>query len=586
MQRAFAILLLTAPAALGAGDSQSLGCGCDPGTGTVMDGDGDGYGATIDCDDADPNVHPSAEEHCDGVDEDCDGEVDEEAVDAVIWMQDLDDDGWGGVKGEESCEPPSGYVAEGGDCHESDPDIHPGATELCCDEVDQDCDGDFDNGCSGDLVLLGETTDAFAGEVLARVGDLDGDGLEDLAVGAPEADSGGVNADGRVYVVYGRSDLESGQELVLLDESSLYWDLGATLGASLAGGMDLDGDGYGDLAIGAPHKAQGADVLGAVYLAYGPVSDTSGDDWGGVTILGRQLDAYWGEAVAGSSDLTGDGLDDLAISAPYHVYDHQAGDAGMVGVFSGPLEGTLVPDDADLLISGTRDLAPLGTLLDAGGDHNGDGQADLLISYDTFDFGGKVMVLDGPAEGNVSITDVGAFVSNCETHALFASSMGWAGDTNGDGYDDFVVGAPTSEAGKVYLFHGPWDSPATCDDADGIVSGTAEDGEFGSAIAADLDVDGDGHPDLAVSAASGVREPCDYETNAVFLWSGPIEGAMEDSSADRVFVGDGTLANLGFTLAGVDLTGDGRDELAMGAPGTNVFNLDEGAVWIALGSEL
>ncbi len=100
-----------------------------------------------DCDDADPDVHPDAEEACDEVDNDCDGVVDGgDAVDATSWYQDADGDGWGdeGIM-ELACEGSSAMVRQAGDCDDDDPQVNPEAEEIC-DGVDQDCDGDTDEG--------------------------------------------------------------------------------------------------------------------------------------------------------------------------------------------------------------------------------------------------------------------------------------------------------------------------------------------------------------------------------------------------------------------------------------------------------
>ena len=107
----------------------------------TQDLDGDGYGDGSDCDDADPDVHPDADELCNGVDDDCDGEVDEDAVDAPAWALDADGDGYGRADAVVyDCRPPTGYVEDATDCDDGDDDIYPGAEEHC-DGVDEDCDG-------------------------------------------------------------------------------------------------------------------------------------------------------------------------------------------------------------------------------------------------------------------------------------------------------------------------------------------------------------------------------------------------------------------------------------------------------------
>ena len=109
----------------------------------VADEDGDGALADADCDDNDASRYPGAAELCDGVDQDCDGEVDEEATDAGIWYEDADSDGYGDdLHTLSACEAPPGYAAAGGDCDDRDPLYHPNADEAdCTDPADYNCDG-------------------------------------------------------------------------------------------------------------------------------------------------------------------------------------------------------------------------------------------------------------------------------------------------------------------------------------------------------------------------------------------------------------------------------------------------------------
>jgi hypothetical protein len=576
-------LLLLVPALAGAAADPGLGCGCDPGAGTVFDEDGDGAGTTLDCDDNDPQVFPGADEHCDGVDEDCDGEVDEESVDALTWYEDLDGDGWGGEGTTEACELPSGYAEASGDCDDDDPTIHPGAVEQCCDEVDQDCDGALDNACSGDLVVLGETSHAEVGWVLAPAGDPDGDGFEDLLIGAPEATPVLDGAQGKVYLFSGRADLEPGQEILLQEEALLFQGLREGLGASLAGLGDLNGDGYDDVAMGAPEASAGGYSTGAVVIAYGPVSAGASDGWNQGVIRGEQSGAMLGWSVAGVGDVTGDGALDIAIGSPY--FDRVDVDDGIISVFSGHVEGEQSATQASLVVAGDVHTEQVGSTVAGAGDHDGDGLDDLLFRHRQGSWGG-VGVLNGPRQGTVSAYDIDAFISECDHNGDFGTALTWAGDTDADGYDDFLVGASMEQEGMAYLVRGPLLTSGTCELAAATLVGTVADGRFAYALEAGFDADADGHPDLAIGAPQAQIEPCSLHVGAAYLWHGPVEGTLNDSSADRTFLGVDVNVHLGAGLAAMDLDGDGLDDLAVGAPGTDVFNREEGAVWITLGSGL
>ncbi|MBI5499292.1 MAG: right-handed parallel beta-helix repeat-containing protein, partial [Deltaproteobacteria bacterium] len=118
---------------------------CGGGTGgEAVDEDQDGFAAEEDCNDNDATVHPGADELCNGVDDDCDGTEDEDAVDAATWHADEDSDGYGDPDAtRQACEQSSGTVADSTDCDDADADVHPGADELC-NRADDDCDGTED----------------------------------------------------------------------------------------------------------------------------------------------------------------------------------------------------------------------------------------------------------------------------------------------------------------------------------------------------------------------------------------------------------------------------------------------------------
>ena len=154
----------------GFGDPASATTACEAPVGSVAD--------ATDCDDAAADVSPAGEERCDGVDQDCDGAIDEEALDPAIWYDDLDGDGFGDALASTlACDAPPGAVGDPTDCDDTRADVSPAAAETC-DGVDQDCDGEVDEGTS---------------ELGAWYPDADGDGFGDgLSTGilACEAPSG------------------------------------------------------------------------------------------------------------------------------------------------------------------------------------------------------------------------------------------------------------------------------------------------------------------------------------------------------------------------------------------------------------
>jgi hypothetical protein len=181
----------------------------------VPDADGDASPDEVDCDDTDPEIHPEADETCDGVDNDCDGDVDEDdAVDARTWYPDTDGDGQGDPDGPTTtaCETPSGYSANAIDCDDTDPTVFHGAEETAYDGIDQDCDDadltDVDeDGFDSTAVAGGDDCDdedpavnPAATETWYDGVDADCDGADDFDAdgdGDPHSQHGGTDCDDR-----------------------------------------------------------------------------------------------------------------------------------------------------------------------------------------------------------------------------------------------------------------------------------------------------------------------------------------------------------------------------------------------------
>ncbi len=162
------------------------GCGAEE----KNDGDGDGYFAPEDCNDRDPNIRPNVGEDCDGVDNNCDGQVDEAgAFYAPYWYPDDDGDEYGDLERVvQDCVQPDGYVAEGGDCDDSTEIINPGLPERC-NEIDDDCDGVVDEEASAaDTWFADEDGDGLGDEASTAVACFQPDGYVDVSGDCDDTD--------------------------------------------------------------------------------------------------------------------------------------------------------------------------------------------------------------------------------------------------------------------------------------------------------------------------------------------------------------------------------------------------------------
>jgi hypothetical protein len=558
------------------------------------DDDGDGYTADVDCDDADPLIHPDAPEVCDGINNDCDAAIDEsDATDATSWYMDSDGDGFGAQDvSTRSCERPPGFVADGTDCDDDFATSHPGAEEICNDRTDNDCDGDpSDCVLSGTMSLsealriTGVTGGDGAGGVLAG-GDVSGDGQDDLIVGVPAANTDDSDA-GVVFVLHGPLTAGSLSAAPATLTGNSRSDAAGTALASLG---DVSGDGRDDLLISAPGDDEARIDAGSVYLVLGPVSgEAMLSDVADAVLYGQGTYDRAGEALASPGDVTGDGATDLAIASTRYGsgdYTYQ-GAVYVVGADDALAAGQTDLSKAAARILGVSRYDRIGSAL-SGGDVDGDGTADLLIgaySAPQNDGIGQVSVFLGPVAGELSAADADATLAGVDDDDNAGFSLS-AGDIDGDGYVDLCIGAPLAdgdeeESGVVYVVLG---APGSADlsAADAILTGVGDGDEAGAAVACDGDLNGDGTPDILVGAPG--ESTAGADSGASYLLYGPVSGTASLSSADLVIIGSESRQGSGSALTlALDADGDSFDDALIGAPEDNGGGADAGAVYIVFG---
>lgn len=300
-----------------------------------------------------------------------------------------------------------------------------------------------------DAQLNGALPDMRAGGAVA-VGDINGDGYGDVIVGAPEY-SNGHNLEGAVLIYFGGA----GAFNTTVDATIEINQIGAAFGFSVAYAGDVNGDGYGDVLVGAPnYDSQGIDD-GGMFLYFGGANFNTTAD---ATMSGGQGSAYLGWRVAGAGDLNGDGYADIA-GGGIGFDGNGATNAGIARVFFGGASFNTAPDAE---IEGGQNDARLGSAIAGAGDVNGDGFSDLIIGVNEYDNGqldeGRAYIYKGGA-GAFSTTVYATLEIN-QVNSGFGSAVAGAGDVNGDGYADVLVGAPefdvvgSNDEGAAFLYLG------------------------------------------------------------------------------------------------------------------------------------
>jgi hypothetical protein len=548
-----------------------------------------------DCDDLDEAVNPDAQEVCSGVDDDCDGTIDDDDTDVDTtdgdWFYvDLDFDGYGdeATAQTQACAETSGLSAEPGDCDDTASAVNPGQAEVCGNSIDDDCSGDA-NDCGISSGWASDQADATwlalddgnrAGYDIAAAGDVDGDGYEDLVVGAHWDDDGGSSA-GAAYLVYGAATPTSGS----LDTGTLKATGDASsdnLGEYVDGAGDINGDGYDDVLVG-------SDSTETAYLVYGAATAFTGTYdislLAGLTIDGSSVDGFGG--VAGVGDLDGDGYADLSVSATYGDSD-----SGAVYLWYGTTSsaGTTTPASADAMIEGASSYDFLGRYGDAitAGDWDGDGLRDLAIGAPSEDSvasgGGQVMVFEGTGSrlsGTFLTTDADVTIDSDDTSgdAFLGQSIANIGDQNGDGTDDLAMGAhyydsAAYDAGGAFVFYGSASGWTSTDlaSADVTVTGVAMSDYAGRHVAGG-DLDGDGLSDLVVGAYAADAGGSSAGSVGVLLGASAGTGGSWDlDTVDARIDGDTSSLSLGHGLTVFDMDADGTDDLVVSGYGeSSVF---------------
>ncbi|MAT95734.1 MAG: hypothetical protein CL608_01095 [Anaerolineaceae bacterium] len=390
---------------------------------------------------------------------------------------------------------------------------------------------------------------ASLGFSVSGAGDVNGDGFEDVVVGAPKY-SGTTHKAGTVFAFYG-----SPGGLQSLPQWRFDGDqTGADLGAAVAAAGDVNGDGFDDVLIAAPRYNHDQSREGRVYAFYGSANGLpSTPDW---QIESDLVEAYLGWAVAAAGDVNDDGFGDVIVGAKWaqHSFDNE----GMAQLYLGSKTG--LASSPAWMVFGGQAGASLGTAVSPAGDINKDGYDDVLVGAPLHNSAeedaGQALIFCGSATG--LDPEPCWSVTGTQPNGRLGEAVSGARDVNGDGYDDLVIGEPGQDA--VHLFAGTNAGLPT------VPSWTAvsdqSGAQFGTAVHMSSDVNDDGYSDLLIGAY--VYSADQSQEGRIFAYYGSITGPA--TQPDWIAEGNKAEAEFGFALGSSDVDGDGQAELLVGSP--------------------
>ncbi|WP_233260963.1 S-layer family protein [Limnohabitans sp. WS1] len=425
-----------------------------------------------------------------------------------------------------------------------------------------------------------------SGWSVSAAGDLNGDGLADLIIGAQAT----ATTPGRSYVVYGKTDSAVVSLVDILTATSsagfvINGTAGDQAGYSVSGAGDVNGDGLADFIVGRPRiESTAPTVSGQSYVVFGKTDNSplnltaiGGANSGGYVINGEAVGDQMGTYVSNAGDVNGDGLSDVIVNTgvngkSYVVFGQTASTAINLSAVAGGTGGFAITGMSGGEIKTSN-----------AGDVNGDGLADVIVSAPLLNgvaaFSGRSYVVfgkTGTTAVNVSSlsasSNTNGFVIDAPgTNEVLGSSVSYAGDINGDGLADLIVGSRGTDKGRVYVVYGKTDGTAVSGSAVAagsggfVINGQSAGDQLGKAVSYAGDINGDGYDDLLVTAPNANTNF--GKTYIVYGGSQFISGSIATGSGTA---GDEYVAGT-----------NGNDTLT-GGGGTDRFNAGRGNDTIVL----
>ena len=448
------------------------------------------------------------------------------------------------------------------------------------------------------IFLTGDDQFDSAGSTVASVGDVNGDGFDDVIFAAARNSDGGMNA-GAAYVIFGGNNLTD-IDVTNLTSSQGFFIQGANqfddLGTSLSGGQDVNDDGFDDLIVGIQFADDGFVNTGQSVIIFGGESLSNIDlaTFSGpqaVIITGALEQDTLGRGVSLAGDINGDGIDDIVVSSARA--DGGGNSSGEAYVIYGSdtladLNLAMLNNTQGIIITGDMEGDFLGGSISSAGDVNGDGFDDFILGAESGDNGGDdageaYIIFGGSNLTNIDLSNLdnsqGIIIQGDMAGDNLGTSVARAGDFNGDGFDDVIVGAPLGDngadaAGEAYVIFGGANLTnidlSNLDFDQGLIIENDMAGEVaGLSVSGGGDINNDGFDDVIIGILGD--DSFGFNSGQAVVIFGRAFTAGDDilrgSNADDVILGG----------AGNDtLVGIGGDDVINGDTGNDTLNGNAG----------
>ncbi len=407
------------------------------------------------------------------------------------------------------------------------------------------------------MKIVGESNDDLLGYSVADAGDVNGDGLSDIIIGAPGYSEGTNEGVGAVYIYFGGSPMDSTYDVKIVGEYP-----SDHFGASVSSAGDVNGDGYDDIIVGAPDYDF---MRGAAYVFYGgPAMDSIWD----IKMVGEGSPNAFGFSVAGLGDINGDYYADFIVGANYYSEPPFYNRGAAYVYFGGPNPDSI----CDLKLVGEDSLMQFGYSVSTAGDVNMDGFFDIIVGAPEYGYGGGAayIFLGGTTPDTIYDIKLPGY-----PWSHFGASVSHADDFDGYGFDDVIVGAPDYPVngvaiGAAFIFKGGDPMDSICDYT---LVGENEYDWFGSSVSGAGDLNRDGVGDVIVGAYN--YSDSVYYRGAAYIFFG------DSTNFSIKIVGEGEDDVLGSSVSRAgNVNGDKYDDFLIGAKYYEENNISPGAAYL------